>query len=398
MSLYRSVTGMLIVEWTSADPRRSLQRISDAGIEIYKIRMINDLTFRFAVRRKDYNTVKALAIKLGDRCERKRRIGVYWLIKAIKNRKILLCGIALLVILTIYLPQKVLFVRVEGNVSIPAQLILEKSAECGIIFGASRREVRSEKMKNALLSAIPQLQWAGINTRGCVAVISVREKSEPEIKNKAPQVSHIVADQDAVIVRAIVEQGSALCNVGQAVKAGDLLVSGYTDCGISVKATRAVGEIYGQTSRSLSAVTPTEYIGQSEKQWEQKKFGIIIGKKRINFYKDSGILGGTCGKMSTVNYLTLPGGFELPLALVTEVWTGYQCEAGTVSDDMALTMLNGFADGYLRQRMLAGQILQQDIDFCRREGVFSLVGVYSCLEMIGREQSEETLGNYGKTD
>ena len=79
-------------------------------------------------------------------------------------------------------------------------------------------------------------------------------------------------------------------------------------------------------------------------------------------------------------------------------WTGYQCEAGTVSDDMALTMLNGFADGYLRQRMLAGQILQQDIDFCRREGVFSLVGVYSCLEMIGREQSEETLGNYGKTD
>ena len=41
--------------------------------------------------------------------------------------------------------------------------------------------IRSEKVKNSLLQRIPQLQWAGINTDGCVAVISVREKTA--IKN-----------------------------------------------------------------------------------------------------------------------------------------------------------------------------------------------------------------------
>ena len=102
--------------------------------------------------------------------------------------------------------------------------------------------------------------------------------------------------------------------------------------------------------------------------------------------------------MSTVNYMTLPGGFVLPVALVTEVWTGYQWEIGTVSDDRAETILGDFADNYLLQRMLAGQILRQDIEFCGKDGVYSLDGVYSCQEMIGREQSEETLGNYGKTD
>ena len=398
MGLYRSVTGMIVVEWTSADPRRSLQRINDAGIEMFGIQAINDLAIRFRVRWKDYNRVKELAAKMGDRCEIKRRIGVYWRLKSFKRRKLVLCGIIMLAMLTLYLPQKVLFVRVEGNESIPTRLILEKSAECGIVFGASRREVRSEKMKNALLSALPQLQWAGINTRGCVAVIAVSEKTDKEVANAVPQVSRIVASQDAVIVRAIVEQGSPICKVGQAVIAGDLLVSGYMDCGISIKATRSVAEIYGQTNRSLSAVMPAEYIHQTKKQWEQKKYGIIIGKNRINFYKDSGILGATCGKMSTVNYMTLPGGFVLPVALVTEVWTGYQCEIGTVSDDRAETILGDFADNYLLQRMLAGQILRQDIEFCGKNGVYSLDGVYSCQEMIGREQSEETLGNYGKTD
>ena len=48
--------------------------------------------------------------------------------------------------------------------------------------------------------------------------------------------------------------------------------------------------------------------------------------------------------------------------------------------------------------MLAGRILRRDIDFRGYDDVYRLDGVYSCLEMIGREQSEETLVNYGKTD
>ena len=168
MGLYRSVTGMVMVRWTSADPSRSLQRINDSGIEIFAIQEMNDLSFRFCIRRKDYKLAKELADKMGDRSEIMRRTGIYWQLENFKQRKLLLCGIIVLAMLTLYLPQKVIFVRVEGNVTIPTQLILEKSAECGIAFGASRRLVRSERMKNELLSALPQLQWAGINTRGCV--------------------------------------------------------------------------------------------------------------------------------------------------------------------------------------------------------------------------------------
>ena len=398
MGIFRSLSGMVVVEITSADPHRSAQQMSEAGIQLFQIQSINELTLRFQVRRPDYKRVKVIAGKMGDTLELKRRIGLYWTVRNLQKRKVLITGIALLALLTVCLPQRICFVQVEGNQTVPTLLILEKASQCGIGFGASRREVRSEKMKNALLSAIPQLQWAGINTKGCVAVISVREKTASEGMKAAPAVSRIVASRDAVIVGCTVEQGNAVCKVGQAVKEGELLVSGYTDCGLSIKATRSVGEVFGQTSRHLCAVMPSQYIRITEKQSEQRKYGLIIGKKRINFYKDSGILGTTCGKMSTVNYLTLPGGFVLPVALVTEVWTDYDCEIGSVSADRAEMILGDFADDYLMQHMIAGRILRQERVYGCENGMYSLQGEYACLEMIGREQSEETFGNYGKTD
>ena len=62
--------------------------------------------------------------------------------------------------------------------------------------------------------------------------------------------------RDGFIVSATVTRGNFLCRVGQSVKAGQVLISGYTDCGICIQATRAEGEIYAQTSRDFAAVTP----------------------------------------------------------------------------------------------------------------------------------------------
>ena len=276
MDFFLSVTGMLEVELTSADLPGTLARIGEAGILLYRVQPLNDLTLRFEIQRGDYKKVKHLSKRNGDSIKIAGRTGLHWTIKGLRKRKLLLLGFLLMLLLTVLLPRRILFVQVEGNLDIPTGMIVEAAAECGIGFGASRREVRSEKMKNALLSAIPQLQWAGVNTKGCVAVISVREKTAAEVKQEAPSVSRIVAGRDAVIVRCTAEQGNMVCKVGQAVKEGELLVSGYTDCGLSVKATRSVGEIYGQTGRDLLAVTPGEYVSKGSELVREKKYGFLL--------------------------------------------------------------------------------------------------------------------------
>ena len=398
MGVFRSVVGVVEAELISADPAGALRRINQMGIELFDIRRIGELTLRFRLNRRDYNRVKGTIAKKGDSLKIVRKIGIFWTAKGFVHRPVLLAGMVLMLMLVLYLPGRICFVKVEGNLAVPTRLILEKAEECGICFGTSRREVRSERIKNALLSAIPQLQWAGVNTKGCVAVISVREKTASEEEKEQPAVSRIVAIRDGVIVKCTVEQGNGLCQVGQAVKAGDLLISGYTDCGIAIRAGRSVGEVYAQTSRYLRAVTPAEYDSRGTALEIREKYALIIGKKRINFYKDSGILGGTCDKMSTVNYMTLPGGFTLPMALVTERWIRYEPEPRELDEGRAEEILACFMERYLNNQMLAGKVIRREEEFGGSSGLYDLSGRYACIEMIGREQIEEKLEYYGKSD
>ena len=398
MGIIRSAAGMIEAELTGADLERSLGLIAENGYQLYRIKLVDEFTCRFHLRRSDYKKICNLVQKAGDSVKIVGRFGAYWTVERLKRRPVLLTVLVMLLSLALILPSRICFVQVEGNSSIPARLIIQRASECGICFGASRREVRSEKMKNALLSAIPELQWAGVNTKGCVAVISVREKTAAASKEAEAAVSRIVAGRDAVIVSCTVERGNMVCRVGQAVKTGDLLISGYTDCGIAIRASRAEGEIYGQTSRVISAVTPSDYTIQTEETCSQRKIALIIGKKRINFYKDSGILGTTCDKMSTVNYLTLPGGFVLPIGLVREKWIWYETENCASAEDREEKILTDFAEAYLDQQMLAGRILDQEHELTGGDGVLRLRSSYACIEMIGREQNEEILVDYGKSD
>ena len=391
MDIWTTIGGVVDVELTCADPAIAMSQIYRSDIPVYNAyREDTDIVMNFQIDRRNYPAIKALADKKGYQLKLKRKLGVYWLFRAMLKRPVLMIGLILFVLVTMYLPSRVLFVYVEGNDTIPTRLILEKSRQCGIAFGVSRAEVRSEKMKNALLDAIPQLQWAGINTSGCTAVISVRERAEASNLTENSVVSSIVASRDGIITECTATKGNLLCKPGQAVTEGEILISGYTDCGICIRASKAEGEVFAKTERSLSVVSPAIWTQKEEKQAVVKKYALIIGKKRINFYKDSGILDTSCDKMYLESYMTLPGGFRLPVILLTEVYTYresvlMQTEEPTMSE---------FTQSYLRQQMVSGMILSMSERMHQREGVFCLEGKYICTEMIGRIRNEEIIKPY----
>lgn len=397
MELWRGLAGMVQVELTSADIAGALAAINEAQIRIWNAAPQGDLTVRFWILRRDHRLLLKLARKRGERLKVIGRKGLYWNLKSMLRRPVLLLGMLLLLVMVLFLPSRIYFVQVEGSESIPERLILEAAEESGICFGASRRAVRSEKMKNELLSALPQLQWAGVNTYGCVAVISVRERSIPEETAEETGVSSIVAARDGIILSCTATRGNLVCSVGQAVQSGEVLISGYTDCGLTITATRAEGEIMAETRRDLTVVTPSQGQIRGEVRSETTKYSLVIGKKRINFYKGSGIWDASCGKMYTEYHLTLPGGFQLPVTLVEEVVTAYEVAPVQMEELAAGEQLERFAENYLRQTMVAGSILHGDSLTIKENGIYRLTGEYACTEMIGRVQREK-IGEYnGKT-
>lgn len=396
--MWRSLAGMVDVELTSADTAAALDEISGRGITVSSVRESGDLTVRFLIHRADLQNLERLAKKRGYRLCLRERKGIYWSTRSLLHRPVLIIGMLILLSAALSIPSRVWFVQVDGNESVPEKLILEAAEESGIRFGASRRTVRSEKVKNELLSALPQLKWAGVNTYGCVAVISVRERSIPQEEGGQNQVCSIVAARDGIIQSCTATKGNLLCAAGQAVKRGEVLISGYTDCGLTICAAQAQGEIMAQTQRDLEAVLPSKYRFRGRERSKTVNFSLIIGKKRINFYKGSGIWDATCGKMYQEYHLILPGGFELPVTLVKEVQTSCELSERVQEQRIAEKQLCGFTEDYLRQTMVAGEIINADCMVTHEDGVSILTGEYSCVEMIGRVRYEK-IGDYnGKTD
>lgn len=390
MGILDRLFGAYLVEITSASIPDLIAYITASGITLHNIQPTDFLTVTAIVTNRDYERLCSIVIKRGDKVIVKQQNGFIRKLNAFVKRPVLAVGFLILVFLSLYLPTKVLFIEVEGNQNISSTEILESAEKCGIAFGASRREVRSERVKNALLSALPQLQWAGINTNGCVAVISVKERSSYPEKSKENTVSSIIAARDGIIREMTVLQGSPQCKVGQAAKKGQVLVSGYTDCGITIRAERADAEIIADTIHNFKVVSPILYSKRIVPTHKESEYMLVIGKKLIKLRKDSGIFDTSCVKMYEKIPVTLPGGFVLPISVIKIQYAHYESQPLSV-EETELNWLPEQADTYLQNQMISGRILSRNESISVDDDEYLIDYKYSCREMIGTVRYEELI-------
>ena len=127
MNFWMSLGGLVELQLVSAEPEQALSAISSAGIGLYQIRHEKDLTLELTVKRTDQKALAALAKKRGESLTVLREQGIYYTLRRLRKRKLLLFGMGLLVSLALYLPTKVLFVQVEGNETVAGE---ERPAGC----------------------------------------------------------------------------------------------------------------------------------------------------------------------------------------------------------------------------------------------------------------------------
>lgn len=390
MNLWQSLAGEVTARLLTADPMGALEAIAKQDIPLTHIEPTGELTLTFRLRRSDYQQLKKLTQSRGETLAIVRREGIYWLLKKGVRRPVLVFGLAFLLAMCFWIPTRVFFFRVEGNERLPENKILSAAEQCGIAFGTNRREIRSEKVKNRLLSLLPELQWAGVNTHGCVAVIHVSEKpEETQMEEQGQGLCHLVSARDGVVTSLTATAGTALCTPGQAVVEGQVLISGLTDCGRAVKAQAAQGEVTALTGRSIRAVTPVQHLARGENLKKIRRWSLILGKKRIKLWIGSGIWGSTCGRIYKAYPLVLPGGFCLPVALALDEVTQCTVTEAALSQEDAGSLLSAFGRQLLKSEMLGGTIRHCKETLSQNGGLYLLTGTYSCQEVISRPRWEQ---------
>lgn len=384
-------------EVITAEPLQVITQLVAAGIEVLDMTQADMITVQLTVHNRQYKKLESFINQSGGRVKAIEGEGLLWRLEYMKRRPVLTAGLVLFMIVSLALSERILLINVSGNNTVPSSLIIQEAAACGIRIGCSRGTVRSEEIKNMLLSRIPQLQWVGVNIYGSTATIQVKERSdESEQIADQPGVFGIEATHDGVISRMIVYQGTPFCEVGMRVCKGELLVSGYTDCGLKVIGQKANAEIFAYTLRQNTFVFPNPTLRRGEIIKKGIGYKLRIGKKVINLYNHSGIPDTSCGKIYHERKLTLPGGIHLPISMIAEEWFQYETTVADAPESTDSDWMKRFAVKYLNGQMVAGKILDQNEVFEVFDSVVKLYTESNCEELIGQLGYEETLNDYAK--
>ena len=375
--------GSVRAEVSGAAPQRLLNAMSEADMPFWDAVPQDAFTICLGLYSRDLRDAKALASRC--QCELKllRESGAPVVKRRLRRRVALLVTavscFALLAASSLFAWD----IRVEGNEQVSTGEILRALAGCGVEPGAFWPGWSSDEIRNSVILDIPELAWLGVSVDSSRAVIRVRERTEaPELVNSEGMGS-VTARTTGIIDSMRVYQGAPLVAVGDAVVAGETLVSGEMPSEVGdTRYVRASAEIRARTWYEMSASAPLEYSGLEQSD-SRTRWALVIGDKRINFYLGSSQTPTGCGKIITEYPLAWESVFTLPVTLVREQTLEYDSAAAAEDEEE----LSGRLEAVLRstlERELSGrgEILDAQFTSSASDGRLVVTMRAECMEDI----------------
>ncbi len=263
-------------------------------------------------------------------------LGLLGYIKRINCKGGLIAGGIISVFLWLFLGNLVWDIRIDGNSGISDSEIRATLSECGLDIGKSWFLIDRSDIETEFLQSSEKLAWININRRGTVAYIEVIEAEQHysedlDIKNKY---ANIVASESCVIEEISVKRGVAMVKAGDAVKAGDILISGVTESGFCL----AEGSVVGRLSDTLAVDVSRSYEKRSEIGTELVEYKINIFNFPVNILKRYGNSYSDCDIIENVKVFSLFGGAPLPISVTQKTAVCYKTEKAEYSDEELVSL------------------------------------------------------------
>lgn len=181
---------------------------------------------RARCRAKEYKRLRPLARRCHARLRCVSKGGLPFITRRMWMRKGLLAGAVCGAALYCFLSGFVWGISVSGSETVGDGLVLSAARSGGLYLSAAKSGYSPKLTERHIISQLPQLKWAVVNTDGCFAEIVVGEaEKKPEIAGDE-RWSNIVATRAGTVLTVQAQQGRPEVSKGDTVEEGDLLISG----------------------------------------------------------------------------------------------------------------------------------------------------------------------------
>ena len=323
--------------------------------------------------------------------------GFPYFLKRIGTRAGLVVGAVLGLTLIVLSGLFVWDVQVSGNTTLTEGEIIEELRACGFGVGSYLPALRVREIENRVLMASDRIGWLSINTEGTVARVQVIEhisgESEGEGDSSGKRPANLVATRDGQIEYLELYRGNAVVIVGQAVKAGELLVSGlYDNPSGGFRWTRAAGRVMARTEHTIKVEIPLSY---EEKVYDDpylQEIEVHFFNFSHKIFKNSGNSDTLCDIIKYNSNLGRLGRNRLPLSLSRTEVRPYHTEWRERSEEEALKLCYEKLSQELSSFSGEAQLLQKHITTQMGENSVVLICTITCIENIAGVQEFEIVG------
>ena len=381
MRVWDRIQGLVTVELCAAFPERLLNACVQEGIPLLKPQRLDACTLRVQVQERDLEALRSLTERHQGQLKVLERFGGSQELIRLKRRVALPLGLLAVLALLFWSNSRIWAIEVRGCETLSQGRVLRALADCGVSEGSCWASLSQDEIRSQMLLALPELSWMTVNVSGSRAVVTVLERVEtPEIYSER-EAADIIASHTGIVRGMNVFNGLPLVEPGDAVTAGETLVSGRMDSlSHPARQIRARAEVWADTWYEQTAVIPEAEREKGEVTQVKRRFALVIGKKRINLFWGSRKELDGYDKIVHEYRVGVKSLFALPLRLVCECYTRPAARpAGTGDPDACAARLREALE-----QQIEGELVSFSATAAEGEGLLYICARAQCRENIAQ--------------
>ncbi|MBQ8503711.1 MAG: sporulation protein YqfD [Clostridia bacterium] len=329
---------------------------------------------------KNFKALRPILKKSGNRIKIKSKFGIPFFLHKNRKRIGLLFSALFFVAFFIIMNQFVWTIEVEGTEAVSHEEIIDITEELGLKVGSFIPHLKtSEISRNAVNYFDERLMWMAINIKGSKAVIEVRDYIDEHEDKQFKDPCNLIADFDGTLLSVEVFNGDQEVSEGNAVKKGDLLISGVIEnrdlsC-VYYEARGRITALHNVTDSYEYSCNMTEFrsFAETKSFYTLKILGLEIP---LYFSKTDHRPTFQYDKFLCFNGHKLPFGFEKAVSAT-------EGEITKVSTELLFALDSYTADFYEKYKNT--NILSCETNFKKNGDTFNITSNLSCIDFMGEQ-------------
>lgn len=287
--LYRYIFGRVGLRFYGEFPERILNLCAANSITLWGSKFKNNgIVANMAL--SDFYKLREIMRGTGIRLHITEKRGFPFLATRYKKRWGIIIGAVIFLVVLEILSGFIWIIDVDGNNLTSRSEIISACEKIGIKSGMKKSDVAPKNHREKLLLELDSLTWAALNIEGSRLTINVSEAKKDKVSANRP--CNLKAEFDGIIKKLDITAGDCVVKVGDAVKKGDVLVSGIIENAGGTRFVASKGEVIALVEKNytLSESFEKKVLSETGKTKTKKvielfnlKIPLFLGKETKSF-------------------------------------------------------------------------------------------------------------------